>query len=186
MNVITIDLEMNKSVKKPIIQLGYTINNVKTGKLVMARSLFVNPNETIDPFITELTGIKDEDVADAGSLLFAYERMATDIKKHQTSPFVLQWGLDHFELRNQLNIDWDNYIFARRCIDIKSLYQAYAMARPQGKTVAGLAKACEVLGIEFEGRQHDALCDAFNTFKVFKVLTDKMVKYDEINKVVKK
>lgn len=185
MNVLTIDLEMNKP-GQSIIQIGYTINNAKTGKMLKARSLFVNPNETIDPFITELTGISQQMVDTLGvPLMDAYTTMVKDIRDWQTSPFVLQWGLDHCELREQLKLDWCDYVFERRSIDVKGLYQAYAMSRPQGKTVAGLSKALAILGLEFEGRPHDALNDAVNTFRAFRELTTKMVKYDQILKTTK-
>lgn len=183
MNVITIDLELNKP-NRNIIQLGYTINNVKTGHMIFSRCININPFEQLDPFIIELTGITQEQVDSGVSLFEAYEQMKKDITKNQTSPFCIQWGLDHYELRQQLGIPWDEYCFARRGIDVKALYQAYAMSKPQGKTVAGLNKALEVMGLEFVGRQHNALNDAVNTFKAFKALTDKMVKWDEITKVV--
>ena len=185
MNVITIDLELNQPSRK-IIQLGYAINNSKNGKLIMSQSWYVDPKEPIDSFITGLTGIKDRDVIGAGNLYHAYSNMVDDITKHQTAKFPLQWGLDHYELRTELDIPWDEYVFARRAIDVKALYQAYAMARPQGKTVAGLSKALSVLGLEFIGSPHDAMDDAVNTFRAFKALTDKMVKYDEITKAVKR
>lgn len=120
------------------------------------------------------------------NLLDAYAMMVNDINKYQTSKFPLQWGLDHFELIKQLNIKWEDYYFSRRSIDVKSLYQAYAMVRPQGKTVAGLGKACSVLGLEFIGQQHNAMFDALNTFNVFYKLSTKMTKYDEITKVTQK
>ncbi len=185
MNTISIDLEMNKSeTSNKIIQLGYTINNAKDGRTIIQKRIYINPNEEITPFIQQLTNIYQYQVDMGVTLEEAYQMMVNDITKYQTTKYPLQWGLDHMELRSQLGIEWKDYVFSRRCIDVKSLYQAYAMARPQGKTVAGLGKACEVLGIEFEGRQHDALNDAINTFKVFKVLTDKMLLSDKIKKVL--
>lgn len=186
MNVITIDLEMNQPSGK-IIQLGYCIHNVKTGHRIRRCSIFVNPQEPLNPEITILTGITEIEIEKYGETLKdAYNYMVKEMKDNSVGKHPIEWGLDHFELRNQLNIEWDDYVFSRRGIDVKSLYQAYAMSRPQGKTVAGLAKALEVLGSPFEGEQHRAMIDAENTFKAFKLLTNKMVKYDEIEKAVKR
>lgn len=176
---------MNKTLtNNKIIQLGYTINNAKDGRVLVQRRIYINPNEQITEFIQQLTGIYQQQVDMGVTLQEAYQMMVEDISKHQVSKFPLQWGLDHYELRQQLGLEWNDYVFSRRCIDIKALYQAYAMARPNGKTVAGLGKACEVLGVEFEGRQHDALNDAVATFKVYRALVYKMIKYDELQYVI--
>lgn len=183
MKVITFDLEMNKPSDK-IIMLGYVINNVKDGSTIIQKRIYINPNELLNPEITQLTSIRQDQVDMGVSLREAYAMMCKDIDKQQTSKHPLQWGTDHEVLRDQLGLEWKDYTFSRRAIDVKGLYQSYAMTRPQGKTIAGLRKACEVLGLEFEGRQHDGLDDAINTFRVFKVLTDKMNGYDRVKKAL--
>lgn len=184
MNVITLDLEMNKTEESnSIIQLGYTINNVKTGKNLCIKCIYINPKEVISPFITELTGITQEQADGGVALKEAYEEMVTDINRYQTSKFPLQWGLDHYELREQLGIEWSEYAFSRRCIDVKSLYQAYAMISPRGKSNVGLGRAVHILGLEFIGRAHNALTDSIATFDVFYTLAKKMHNYDSIKAV---
>jgi len=183
MNIISIDLEMNKPSNK-IIQLGYIIANVKNGKIVCEKRIYINPNEQISEEIQRLTNIYQHQVDIGVTLSEAYDLMVNDITKFQTSKHPLQWGLDHYELRGQLDLDWNDYIFSRRAIDVKAIYQAYAMTRPQGKTVAGLGKALDVLGLRFKGNQHDALDDALNTYYVFKAITEKMLIADRITKAL--
>ncbi len=184
MNLISIDLEMNKP-KNEIIQLGYVIFDVKTGKQKLKSFINIYTPEPIDPFITQLTGLTQEDCsARPQTLQYAYDKMVQNITKWQCTKHPVQWGLDHYELRKQLGLEWKDYIFRPRGIDIKALYQSWAMALPQSKTVAGLAKAMVNLGMEFEGEQHRAHIDAHNTMRVYLALLDKWRKYEAINKIM--
>jgi inhibitor of KinA sporulation pathway (predicted exonuclease) len=188
MNLISIDLELNQPSKK-IIQLGYVISNVKTQTIKCSKRLYVNPCEVLSNDIINLTGITQKQV-DCGSALFtAYHIMCQDIQKYQVTKHPIQWGLDHFELRNQLRLEWDEYVFRRRAHDIKSFYQLYQMTTPNGKTVAGLNNALKQCDLSWDvkhGHQHDALADAYNTLLIYFHLSDKMKKYDQIEKVAGK
>lgn len=184
MNLISIDLEMNKPSNK-IIQLGYVIFNVKTQKILIKRCLYIDPKETLNPEITKLTRITELDILyNSISLQEAYTFMITDMEKYQTNKHPVQWGLDHFELRNQLNITWDDYIFRRRGHDIKSLYQVWAMIKEQMSSIAGLGRAMKQLGLEFEGQEHNALDDAYNTMRVLFEIQNKLSNYEKIKKVM--
>lgn len=187
MNIISIDLEMNQPSGK-IIQLGYAIANTKTQKVLKTDSILVNPNEPISQEITKLTGIEQNMINDEGlSLSDAYKHMIYDINKYQVTKHPLQWGLDHYELRKQLNLDWEDYIFRARGHDIKSLYQLYQMSKPNSKTISGLKKSMEYIGLEWDykfGKPHNALADAHNTLLTYWKIADKMRLFDEIEKVV--
>lgn len=186
MNLISIDLEMNKPSNK-IIQLGYVIFNIKTQKVMCKTNLYINPQEPIKSEIITLTGITDKIVQEYGlSLLEAYEFMIKEIKKYETNKHPVQWGLDHYELRNQLGFTWDNYIFRTRSHDIKSLYQIWAMTNNNLPTVAGLGRAMSQLGLNFEGQQHNAMDDAYNTMLVMFEIQNKMSSFEKIKKVILK
>lgn len=187
MNIISIDLEMSQPSGK-IIELGYVIANVKTKEIKRAKSILVNPNETLSEDIINLTGITQEQVDKAKGLHEAYEEMCKDMEFLQVTRHPLQWGLDHFELRNGLNIPWEQYVFRRRAHDIKSLYQLYQMVKPNSKTISGLEKSMHQLGMEWDnkyGPPHKALADSYNTLLTYFKISDKLKRFDEIEKVLK-
>lgn len=184
MNLVSIDLEMNNPTNdSKIIQLGYAIANVKNQKILLSRSIFINPNEDLTPFIIELTGITQEQVNNGCTLTEAYNIMCADIEKYQVNKHAVQWGTDHFELRNQLQLKWEDYIFRRRAHDIKSFYQLYAISQPNGTAVSGLSNSMKKLGLAFNGNQHDAMNDALNTLTVMFHLQNKFKAMDHIKKI---
>lgn len=187
MYIISIDLELNQP-SGTIIELGYIIANVKSKEIKVAKSILVNPKETLNQNIINLTGITQNQVDEADTLLAAYKEMCIDIENLQVSKHPFQWGLDHFELRNKLTITWEQYIFRRRAHDIKSFYQLYQMAKPNSKVISGLATSMKQLGLEWDSRYgppHKALADSYNTLLTYWNISDKLRKYDEIQKVVK-
>ena len=66
---IVVDLEttgLNPFEGNEIIEIGIT--EIRNGKIVRSYSRFVKPKEEIPPFITELTGISNEMVANEDSI----------------------------------------------------------------------------------------------------------------------
>ena len=186
MKLLTLDLEMNKNAKgeTKIIQIGYVICDTRKDEPIAIASLLINPQEPIDPFIVELTGITDELASSGMTLLEAYNLMVADIKKYGASTLPAQWGIgDTNLLREQLGLKWDEYVFKHRAIDVKSVFQAYA-AFNGGRTKVGLSSAMKVLGLTFQGRAHSADADAFNTYLTLKELTGRMNLSDKIRKVM--
>ncbi len=174
---------MNKPNQK-IIQIGYVIADTRKNEIVFSRCITVDPKETLDPFIIELTGITQEDVDKAWTLEEAYETLVYDVKTHNVPTLWAQWGIgDTNLLREQLGLTWENFVCRRRAIDVKSIYQAYAAFNGE-TTKTGLAKALEKCGLEFHGREHNAYYDAYNTYKILHHLSNKMVKFDKIQKVI--
>lgn len=185
MKICVLDLEMNQPSNK-IIQIGYVIANTKTRVCSIQRTIFVNPGEPIAEFITELTGITNDDVAGAVTLDIAYEQMVKECVDNGINKFGFQWGSgDIYCLNRELaTLGVTPTLFTGRAFDVKAMYQAYAMFKPQGKTKCGLAKAMKELGLEFEGQQHNAASDAYNTWRVLEHLVDKMLLCDKIEKVM--
>lgn len=187
MNIISLDLELNQPSGK-IIELGYIIANVKSKEIKVAKSIIINPDELLHKNIIELTSITQEQVDGGVSLEEAYQQMLNDIDRLQVTKHPIQWGLDHFDLRNKLKISWEDYIFRPRAHDIKSFYQLYQMTKPNSKTISGLEASIKYLGLEWDykyGYPHQALADAYNTLLTYWKISDKLRKYDEIEKVVK-
>ena len=73
--LVSIDLEMNQPSEK-IIQVGAALGNVRTVEVTSRFDVNVNPNEALDSRIIRLTGIRQSDVDNAGSLLQAYQKLS--------------------------------------------------------------------------------------------------------------
>jgi inhibitor of KinA sporulation pathway (predicted exonuclease) len=101
----------------------------------------------------------------------AYSQIEADVR--ELKPFMnpLTWGGgDSAELRQQLGGAYDDqYVFGRRWIDVKTVFIAQQMARGE-PFLGGLRKSMNRVGCRFEGKAHDALVDAENTFKMFRYL----------------
>lgn len=173
-NLISLDLEMNQPSEK-IIQIGYVIFNPETFKVLKRQSLIVDPEETLNPFIIELTGITQDMVngecrGGTGDLRSAYSVLRQDINTYDCFRNPVTWGGgDSLELRKQLNMDDESFVFGRRWIDVKTLYISWAIVNGH-KPMGGLAKSMPKLGLKFEGQKHRADDDAYNTMLMYQKL----------------
>lgn len=168
-----LDLEMNKPSGR-IIQIGACAGNVRTGKLLGTFSAFVDPGEPIDPFITDLTKITDEDVLGGASLSSAYRELSDFHRSHGSFINPITWGGgDSQVLLAQLvdprldgskrEVDW---CFGRRWIDAKTLFVSWRVANGQS-IQGGLGRSLVKLGLKFEGQKHNAEDDAVNAFRAY-------------------
>lgn len=194
--VLCLDLEGNGESGK-IIQIGYVIADCVTGRIYEKRSIIVNPLEKLTAMpnngihISDYTGITQK-MVDSGLILSdAYEILCKDIYKHNPTTTCIQWGDgaednkgDHDWLRRELGLSWKDFIFRPRAWDVKSQFQIYRVFNRQG-VIAGVSKALKILGLEFEGKEHNALDDAMNTLRIFMLLGDKSIKYDKIKQLLK-
>lgn len=188
--VISLDLELNP-VSKKIIQIGYVICELRTNTILRKRSLIVNPEEPLQVIqelgihISDYTGITETRIKfDGRSLKDAYNILVMDIEELKPTRTCVQWGMGDIEhLRKQLNMSHDDYIFRNRVWDVKSLYQIHRLFHNQS-VACGLGKAIENLGMTFEGRPHDAMDDALNTYRLFYELGRRSSMFDKINKLV--
>lgn len=183
-NLISIDLEMNQPSNK-IIQLGYVIFNVRTGRLLTSKCININPKEPLDPYIITLTNLTDEILASGTTLSDGYSSLLADMAQYNVSRTCVQWGAgDARLLQTQLGISTKDYIFRGRTFDVKSMFQVHGMFL-NTNYVMGLGKACETLGLPFQGTQHNAMDDALNTKEVFMYLGRHITLADRVKKVLK-
>jgi inhibitor of KinA sporulation pathway (predicted exonuclease) len=175
MNLLTLDLEMNQP-SGSIIQVGYCIGNLETGAIIYTGRHYVElpVGEKLCPKITELTGITEQHLATQGmDLQAAYILLQAAHKQHNCLINPLTWGGgDSAELRKQLGME-GGWAFGRRWIDTKTVYvtRRLALGLPyQG----GLARSMTKLGLAFEGRKHDALDDAINTWRMYYKLVEEI------------
>lgn len=168
-NYCSLDLELNNksdgSVPK-IIQVGIAIgkpNDIKT------YSWYVNPQEPLVPFITELTGITEEVIATQSVPLSQVAEELGNLLT-QEKPFVnpITWGgNDAAELLQEFRDGGISFpFFGRRILDVKTLFVYTQMVN--GKSPAGsLKKSMRSYGLEFIGENHRADVDAYNTLRFF-------------------
>jgi len=169
--VVALDLELNQPSGR-IVQIGAVLGNLRTGEVVSHFDAKVNPEEPFSSRIAELTGIGALELESAPSLAVAGEALAAWLTPRDSVRILnpLTWGGDDtVVLREQLGLSQERWMFGRRWIDVKTLYVAWRMA--QYKEISGgLAKAMTKLGLAFQGRKHNALDDALNTFRMYRAL----------------
>lgn len=185
---LSLDLEMNQPSGR-IIQIGACILDRRTGAIVDQFSQVVNPNETLSPFIIQLTGITQAQVNAGVPLIEAYEKLnqfwrpnvipiGTPSEKFYNA---VCWGGDDMRcLADQLfKPHWfisllrtlrivrspSRWHYGHRIIDVKTLFQSWCIKRDV-KPASGLAKSLRKVGLNFEGRKHDALSDSINTARL--------------------
>lgn len=187
MNMMALDLEMNQPSGR-IIQVGCVVFNLDTGAIIERAKFYTFIGEALNPDIIQLTGVTEEHLKDAPILLDVYPKIVELYKKHECKLNLVTWGGgDSQELRTELYQQWElnkfqpghenppEWAFGRRWVDTKTLFQCYCL-KENKKLQAGLAKAMIRVGLNFEGRKHDAEDDAYNTARLFIHLIKKMSK----------
>jgi inhibitor of KinA sporulation pathway (predicted exonuclease) len=173
-NYLAFDLELDQPGCE-IIQIGAVIFNLETEQILDRKIWYIQLSHPLNPFITNLTGITDEILKENGiSLLQAYQELSEMHKKYECFVNPVTWGGgDHSCLRKALNIgDNDRWAFGRREIDAKTVFQSWRRSQRQ-PVQGGLAKSLTKLGLAFQGRKHDAGCDAEQTARIYMALLKK-------------
>ncbi len=172
--IVSLDLEYNQPSKR-LIQIGAVIGDLTTSAVADRFSVFVNPAEALAPEIVKLCGIQQRDVDNAPDIHEAYRRLVTWLKpyKNRRSLNPLTWGGgDSEDLRGAVGLsreDLSTWVFGRRWLDVKTVFNAWRAAH-QRPGDGGLAKSMTKLGLAFQGRRHNALDDAENTFVIYMAL----------------
>lgn len=166
---LSLDLELNQPSGR-IIQVGVALGKrLQSEEEYTVKQWLLSPQEPLAPFITELTGITEQDIAERA---VPWEQMAQEllalIETHK--PFVnpVTWGGgDSVELLQALRErDIAFPAFGRRWIDCKTYHVFSALA--QGKsTSGGLRSIMSRYGMTFQGTPHRADVDALNTLRLF-------------------
>ena len=174
---LVIDLEMckvpklyrHKSFKyaTEIIQVGAVLLD-EDYKEVDRFESFVHPEYgVIDTFIKDMTGINSRDVKDAKLLKEVIHTMIDWIGDREYK--VYAWSdSDFMQLYREIKCkhindeDIEKFMYPERWID----YQQVFGWRYNYKDCVALEEALDLCEIDMEGRQHNGLCDAFNTGKL--------------------
>jgi inhibitor of KinA sporulation pathway (predicted exonuclease) len=175
-NFFALDLELNRpngDSPPRIIQVGLAIANIADQENIKSVSWHLDPQEPIDPEITELTGITDEIIREKSVPHETVARQLGELLRLYnvfTNPIV--WGgtprhSDSKELCTEFRergIDFP--FFGRRIIDVKTIYVFHQIVKNKTKS-GSLSSAMNSYGLKFIGKPHRADVDARNTLRFF-------------------
>ena len=181
MKLTCLDLEMNQPSGK-IIQIGAVIGDTMTGTITQRLRIYINPGEPIDPYITELCGISQDQINQEGIPLADGYRILKDFhQKHSSFINPVTWGGgDSQEIYDQLDEDSrKDWCFGRRWIDVKTWYTYLMLTRGKAPS-GGLASAMGYFKLHFKGKAHRADVDAANTLALFFKLLERQAKLESI------
>lgn len=165
MRFVVTDLEFNQP-SRSIIQIGAVVLDLQTGEIEPLFDEIVDPDEKIDPFIDDLTGISDADCQEAEPLEQVLSRFWHEVCHSHTGKKMAAWG-DDVEILVDVSDDFRENTPKVDAFDFKQYVKLFRfMGGKSSRSGCGLANVVESLDLEFEGQQHDAYDDAYMTAKV--------------------
>mgnify|MGYP006267204523 CR=1 FL=1 len=180
-NYLALDLELNSDGQKTdeIIQVGIALGS--PGNIFLKDSRIVKIKNPLHSFITNLTGITQEDVDNGCELKDVAEWLSAIIDEHK--PFVnpVTWGIGDSEelLAEFRQNDIAFPYFGRRIIDVKHLFLFIEAANGRALS-GGLRSSMGKHKLQFNGTPHRADDDAFNTLRFFFHLLRRQRKLEEM------
>ena len=194
MNKLVIDLEMadkalvNKIRIHEIIEIGAVLLDENNNILGTYHSYVRNEHGKISRTITELTGIDETKTAGAPKLIEVFSDMEDKFCKLDTSTVTLYtWSEnDTAEILKEMQAKQLNHpgvkSLCNKYVDIQQIFSE----RIHLHKAMNLTKALNLIGIEFDGKEHGALDDAINTAKMLQLLEgeDLQELIDKIHKIL--
>jgi inhibitor of KinA sporulation pathway (predicted exonuclease) len=178
---ISLDLELNNSPdgstpNPKIIEIGVAIGSWDSysEQTIISKNWLIDPKEPIYPFITQLTGITDQEIAQkAVSPQTVANELAQLIKTHNAFVNPVVWGVGDSQKLKSFFKDHNIHFpfFGRRDIDIKTWYVMHMITKSR-KPNGGLKSALSEYKMTFNGKQHRAADDAKNTLQLFFKILD--------------
>lgn len=181
--ILVIDLELTCWDKnetpgiREIIQVGIVNLDPKTFEITKRQSYFVRPkyNTSLSQYCKELTGITEKQVFKEGRYLKDVMNTLSEKWGFSSKPIVF-WGDDHLDFKNDCERQNIENKTSKYTINFALQYYLYnAMKEGSYIKKIGLPKAMRKEGLEFVGRQHDALVDAENTAVLYKLFNEKLI-----------
>ena len=171
-NYFSLDLELNNKsdgTTPRIIEVGVAFGSSVRPEEITRYNWYLDPEEKITDFISNLTGITDEIIKEKSVPLSQVAEELGNLLT-QEKPFVnpITWGgNDAAELLQEFRDGGISFpFFGRRILDVKTLFVYTQMVN--GKSPAGsLKKSMRSYGLEFIGENHRADVDAYNTLRFF-------------------
>ncbi len=157
---------MNQPSNK-IIQVGWTIGDPVSGRVYVEKGSYVKLDEPLSHIISNLCGITQEVLDVSEDLKFVYDDLRTDAFAHDCQTTTLAWSKGDLSLLKKQLPDDVVWPFGQHYIDVKNIYQSWKLKTGADHLKGGLARAMTKLGMNFQGRKHNARDDAYNTFKFY-------------------
>jgi len=168
-NIISLDIEFEQP-SQEIIQIGTVVGNLKTGDILEESCKHINIGKQISDKIKQLTNIKQIDIDNGTTLFECYEYLKSIHTFYNCFRNCLTWGGgDSQSLRTALNLDDETFLFGRRWIDVKTVFISLMWSYGES-CKSGLSKSMARIGMNFNGRKHNAKDDAKNTFLIYREL----------------
>lgn len=168
---VALDLEYNQP-SGTIIQVGVAIGSASQEQQeYVVRRWDLKVDEPISEFITQLTGITNEDCLAGVSLAQCAKELSDLLREHEVFLNPVTWGggdsADLLRAFAEEQVEFQH--FGRRWIDVKTWATLLSLARTQTAKVqhGGLSKAMARYKLQFLGKAHRADVDAFNTLRLF-------------------
>ena len=178
---VVIDLEMNEILREfeaerkissyETIEIGAVILNEDYEEIAEYKT-YVKPevNEILPPYV-EITGITNETVADSGNFAQVIPEFIDWIYNHCGSDYkIYSWSMsDYHQIKNEAKLKLYNDArieeMLNKWIDFQKDFGKIIGAKKR----VSLKDAVFYVGNDFEGKMHDALCDAKNTGLLLKL-----------------
>ena len=155
-----------------IIEIGAV--KIQNKKVIGDFDVFIKPNihPTLTNFCTDLTSITQKEVNDGLDFKNAYIAFYNWATNNGADDFILtSWGkYDRRKLKQDAELNKVDDLFTKK--PFFNMKGQYGQAN-QIKSM-GLAKALEREELDFVGKQHRAVCDAYNTALLLLLYYDKI------------
>ena len=150
-----------------IIQIGIAEMDLETLAIRRTFSRIVKPTRSkVSPFCEQLTGITPA-MAKAGR---PFVEVASSARREFGASPWMAWGDDETALKEAAALHGCDSPLPGPQLNIGLMfYQLMGITRRPG-----LAEALRLMGLEFEGRAHDALTDAINTARLFSAMSRRL------------
>lgn len=189
-NYFSLDLELNQNpeTKLPkIIEVGVAIGNPNSPEDFICANWYVDPQEPLVPFITELTGITEDTIKEKSTPLSQVAKELGDLlKTNNVFCNPITWGQgDANELKSEFAENGIEFpFFGRRIVDVKTIYVFLEQVNGRSPS-GGLKSSMGKYKIPFMGTAHIASVDALNTLRFYFFLMERQKKLEELIKAMK-
>ena len=185
MKHIVVDLEMNTIRRKSEARKIWNMETIEIGAVMLDDNLeeiasfrtYVKPefNDCIERKITRLTGITDDMVKNAPSFSEALKMFTNWCLGTNDDVTIYAWSeSDYMQISNEMLLK--NYqvsenekdLLLNEWSDFQHEFDSHLGFQKQ----VSLKMALDMAGVDFSGREHDALDDARNTAELLNILRD--------------
>ena len=197
MKYVVVDLEMNNTSRKSGVSQFLKMETIEIGSVMLDENLqeiatfrtYIRPeySDGIRKNISDLTGITNAMVAGAPGFREALRMFTTWCLGTGDEVKIYAWSdSDYAQISTEMMVkqyeigDMEKALLEKRWEDFQKEFDSYLGFERQ----LSLSMALDLAGIDFKGREHDALDDARNTAELLQIFKDKG-RFDETLKRIK-